>query len=82
MTVLAVRTPGRGAHRLPLLRNLARRTARELRRTQPKANAGRAARRAAITAPCIAACGHVPYLPAIITAAIVIGVAAPLGVRW
>jgi hypothetical protein len=81
VTALTVRTPARGAHRLPLLRNLARRARRELGRTRPKANAGRAARRAAITAPCIAACGHVPYLPAIITAAIVIGVAAPLGVK-
>jgi hypothetical protein len=82
VTALTVRPPARGAHRLPLLRNLARRTARELRRTQPKASAGRAARRAAVTAPCIAAAGHPPYLPAIITAAIVLAVAAPLGVKW
>jgi hypothetical protein len=82
VTAVAVRATGR--HHAPgLLRRYWRRLlGQRAERAQLKASAGRAARRAAITAPCIAACGHPPYLPAIITAAIVIGVAAPLGVRW
>jgi hypothetical protein len=81
VTALTVRTPARGAHRLPLLRNLARRARRELGRTRPRANAGKSARTVSVIAPCIAACGHVPYLPAIIVAAIVLCIAAPLGVK-
>ena len=63
--------------------DLLRGMARELEeRAQVKRNAGRAARTAAKVSPVIAVAGHPPYLPAIIAAAIVLCVAAPLGVKW
>lgn len=82
MTAVAVRPTGR--HHAPgLLRRYWRRLlGQRAGRAQLKANAGRAARRAAIISPVIAASGHLPYLPAIIAAAAVLAVAAPLGVKW